>query len=240
MIERIFTTTTVALLSGVVSLTLLRAEDTVNSTIMPARANGNGAQTEELQPFTHVAYIPADADPTSIRFSKMRLVNVASKISYAFDRAYCEQLAFRDPGGSIACPSFHTDASVPAYEVTYSYVGEPLPVEDLSRDFTFSVYFRMDELAPGVEKALSVGRKGRSEAATYFAVTTKRETIRQVVIDNQHSILCDGTYSDGAWTHTDPGCQDHIAYSIAAVPSGYLTVQVDPLAARIASAKAVK
>ena len=240
MFGRLFTTTTVALLSGVVSLPSLRGADTHNSTIMLARPNGNGAQTEEVHPFTHVAYIPADADPTSIRFSKIRLVKVGSRISYTDDRAYCQQLAFRDPGGSIACPSSHTDAYVPAYEVTYSYVGQPLSTEDLSRDFSFSVYFRMDELAPGVKRALPVGRKGRSEAATYFTVTTKRETTRQVAIDNQHSTFCDGTYRDGAWTHTDTRCQDLITYTIAEVPSGYITVRVDPLAPRMTLAGASK
>jgi len=207
---------------------------------MLARPNGNGAQTEEVHPFTHVAYIPADTDPTSVRFSKIRLVKVASRISYTDDRAYCQQLAFRDPGGSIACPSSHTDAYVPAYEVTYSYVGQPLSTEDLSRDFRFSVYFRLDELAPGVKRALPVGRKGRSEAATYFTVTTKRETTRQVAIDNQHSTFCDGTYRDGAWTHTDTRCQDLITYTIAEVPSGYITVRVDPLAPRMTLAGASK
>src|SRR5271165_1159933 len=122
MIRRLFTPMTVALLSGGLLFPSLRA-----------------AETNNTNPATHSAYIPAGADLSTIRFEKARLVKVPSRIQYTSDTDYCKELAFRDPGGSIACPYARTEATVPAYEATYSYTGQAMASDEYAgRNFTFS------------------------------------------------------------------------------------------------------
>jgi len=192
---------------------------------------------ENLHPFTHLATIPAGADLSTIRFEKVRLVQLPSRIKYTSDEGYCKELAFRDPGGSMACPSARTEAPVSAYEVTYSFTGQPLGSDETGgRNFTLSVYFRPNELPPDVQKALSERKLSRSDAAAYFAVSTSREPAKRVVIDDRQSHFCAGNYVDGAWAHTDAGCLDTINYTSVTAPSDYITVKVDAASSRMQQA----
>jgi hypothetical protein len=233
MFHRLFKSMTVALLSGVLLFPSLRASESNSTT--SARLH-----TEDLQPFTHFAYIPAGADLSTIRFEKAILGKVPSRILYTTDAGYCTGLAFRDPGGSIACPGARTEATVPAYEVTYSLTGEPLASDEYAgRNFTFSVYFRLNELAPDVQKALSGRKLSRSDAAAYFTVSTFRAAARRVAIDDKQSHFCEGNYADGMWTHTDAGCKDTISYTPVTAPSDYISVKVDPASSRVQKAEMV-
>jgi hypothetical protein len=224
------------LLSGGLLFPALRAaESNDTTTAVAVQPNGVAVQIEDIQLFTHLALIPAGADPGTIRFQKARLVLVTSKLRYAADERYCAQLAFRDPGGSMACPDIRTEARVPAYQVTFSLTGQPLASDEFAgRDFTFSVYFRPNELAPEVQEALSAGKLSRSAAATYFAVSTSPETARRVAIDGERSHFCAGNYVDGAWVHAAASCNDTISYTQVEAPSGYIGVTVDAASSTIA------
>jgi hypothetical protein len=181
------------------------------------------AKQTNLDPFTHVASIPATVDPSSIRFEKLRMVDLASKTKSTVDEQKCKDQQFRDPDGSN-CQSIAVAERVKAIEATYSYngpvvaAGESTPGRD-----TFSVYFRPEEV--GVDGP--VEKLKRDQAASYFQISTSREMVDQKVVDKQHSRYCDGNYMDGQWVRKDPKCQDHVEYISQSVLSPYLTVQVD-------------
>src|SRR5580658_9207147 len=96
-------------------------------------------QGDQLNPFTHIASIPASVDPSTIRFEKLRTVDLASKTKTSTD-PNCKDKQFRDPDGSN-CMTTTVEERVKAIEATYSYngavisAGESIPGRD-----TFSVY----------------------------------------------------------------------------------------------------
>jgi len=190
-------------------------------------------QVEDLRPFTRLAYIPAGSDLTTIRFEKATTVEVPVKIRYTTDTNYCAELAlFRDPGGSMECPSRKTESATTAYEVTYSFRGEELSSDEFGlRHSLFQVHFRPDELVSIVRNALSNRKLSRAEKASYFTVRTSRGYMRQVVIDEGQSNFCETTLRDALWTLADPNCQDRINYKTITSPSDYITVRVDPIPA---------
>jgi hypothetical protein len=179
-------------------------------------------QLDQLNPFTHVASIPASVDPSTIRFEKLRTVELASKTK-TMTEADCKDRQFRDPDGTN-CQGVKVEERVKAIEALYSFnattiaAGESIPGRD-----TFSVYFRPEEVgADGPVEKLK-----RDQAASYFQVSTFRSMVEQKVIDKQNSHFCEGNYVDGNWMHKDPKCQDQVQYMNQTVPSAYLTVQVD-------------
>ena len=195
-------------------------------------------QTQELRPFTHFARIPADSDPATIRLEKVRSVRVPQLMQYTADAAYCRDMAFRDPGGSIYCPERRTIGTAAAFEATYSYTGQPLASDEYGDGrYTFQVYFRPDELASEMRAAIETGKRKATYLAEYFMLHTDPERVHRVVIDESQSKCCDGNFVDGNWTHTDPACRDQIAYTTTTLPSGYLTVKVDPISRLSAQAK---
>ena len=110
-------------------------------------------------------------------------------------------------------------------EVTYSYIGPPLASDEhANSQFTFSVYFRPDELDPTQIQQISNGE--RALAAEWFGVRISREMTERASIDDAASTFCAGHYVDGNWVHDDPGCQDDIKLHETAQPSDYLAVQV--------------
>jgi hypothetical protein len=189
-----------------------------------------------LLPSAHAgeaAYIPASADTGSIRFEKVRMVTVPSRIAFHSDR--CGEMAFRDPGGSIVCPQERVLESAKAYEVTYSYLGAPLESDQSAgRSFTFRVRFRPEELPADMQKALATRKLSRTDQAAYFAVTASRQSVGVAAIDGQRSRFCAGNYVDGQWARTDPGCRDTLSYRTVTEPSGYLTVRVEPVSPLVA------
>lgn len=225
MLRNLLTSTTVAflLMEGPLVVRLTAAELDAASVIV--KANASTSQTGDLHPFTHLARIPAGADPSTIRFEKIRAVSVPTRIKQTSDAGYCSQMAFRDPGGSMYCPETRVDATAPAYEVTYSFAGAWLATEDAGSRSTFTVYFRPDELTPQLRAAVDA-RKG-SNLPSYFALSTNRERVEREVIDEAASKLCESRLVDGSWTHAAADCQDKVVYTTASVLSGYITVKVD-------------
>jgi hypothetical protein len=194
---------------------------------------------ETLQPFTHIALIPADSDTGSIRFQEARVVQIPTTVSFTTDQEYCKDLAFRDPGGSMYCSSAWTGTPATAYELTFSFVGQPLASDEYRNpNFAFSVYFRPDELAPDVRQAISQGKRSRSDVAGSFNMSTSREPVRNIVVDEAQSHFCAGNILDGSWITSDANCKDQVHYKALAVPSDYITVRIDPIAARAGLASA--
>ena len=208
-------------------------EESNNTTVtLSARSAGSSVQIRDLQPFTHLASVPADADKGTIRFERAKVVQIPTRITYTMDPSYCEELAFRDPGGSAYCPSVQTGSPATAYEVTYSYIGGPLASDaNGGRNFTFHIYFRPDELVPDVRQALTEKKRNRADLAGYFKVNTLQEPVRRIVIDEAKSHFCDGNFVEGMWTHSEANCQDEIHTKAIASRSDYITVRVDPVSA---------
>ena len=188
----------------------------------------------DLAPFTHVSYIPVGADLSSIRFKGIHAVRVATKERSVTNLHYCDERLTTEPGGSIYCPRITLDSAVPAYRVTYTFTAPPMASDEYGNtSFTFSVYFRPDDISPSLRQALSSGKVSRADASEYFRISASRDSARQVMIDEANSTFCQGEYIDGNWSPTDTKCQDHIVYKRVASASPYVTVKVDAVPARL-------
>ena len=197
-----------------------------------AGESSNGTVALSAQSSGLSVQIPADSDKSTIKFQSAKIVRVPTRITYTMNQRYCEELSFRDPGGSMYCPYTQTSESVTAYELTYSYIGQPLTSDEYAdRNFTFQAYFRPDELPPQVRRDFTEKEPNRPDFAEYFKVDTVQEPMRRIVIDETKSHLCDGNFLDGAWTHTDANCKDEIYTKAVASLSDYFTVRVDPVSA---------
>jgi len=128
------------------------------------------------------------------------------------------------------CPSTRIESAAPAYEVTYSFTGQPTASDEFTnRHFTLTVYFRAEELAPEVRQALSGGKPSRADLAGYFAVHTNRAPVQRVAIENARSTFCAGAHVDGAWTHSNQNCRDDIRYTMVTGQSDFVTVKINSL-----------
>jgi hypothetical protein len=223
------TTTQIALFAGAAVVVAGGLVLAIRMSPSTSTADGHGAigapvkQGDQLNPYSHVATVPAIVDPSTIRFEKMRMVDVASKTKTTADAAKCKDQQFRDPDGSN-CQTTTVEERVKAIEAVYSFSGPVIAAGEASpgRD-TFSVYFRPEEVgADGPVEKLK-----RDQAASFFQVSTSRSMVEQKVVDKQHSQYCDGNYVDGNWVRKDPKCQDQVQFISQIVPSPYLTVQVD-------------
>lgn len=205
----------------------------VLAAVVGAQANAKADSKSIIEvplPFTHSASIPATSDPKSIKFERVKLTKVFTRVKITSDPAYCADLQFRDPGGSMYCPYTQDEAPADVYEVTYSFIGQPLASDEYgNRFFTFHVYFRPEELPSRLRRALANGKIKRAELATYFDVTTSRPAVRAAVIDEANSSFCEGNYVDGMWVHDNPSCQDKVSFKTVTTPSDYLTIQVEPV-----------
>jgi hypothetical protein len=201
--------------------------------IRSATANGDAVEITDLQPFTHLAYIPTGSAPVSIRIEGIKLVKVATKRRTVRDESYCDQ-PWAEPGGSMYCQRITEESPRPAYQVTYSYRGGPMVSDECGNThFMFSVYFRQDEISPRLREILALGKIRRAVLEEFFEVTMSRATVQQIAIDSANSTLCDGHYLDGNWNHTNPACADKIVYQRVVSASPYITVRVDPASSRV-------
>ena len=91
---------------------------------------GVETKIKDLHPFTHLASIPASSDPAKIKFEKVKATRVFTKEKIVVDPGYCKDLPFRDPGGSMFCPYTEDASPAPAYEVMYSFKGQPLASDE--------------------------------------------------------------------------------------------------------------
>jgi len=186
------------------------------------------AKVVDLQPFSHVARLPLDSDSSTIRFEKVKLVRIPTTITYTMNRQNCEEAVSRDTGGSASCLELETGSPAMAYEVTYSYVGQPLTSDEFGqRNFRFEVYFRPEELPSDTRQAVASKRRERGDLAAYFNVSVQRESVPRAVIDQARSRFCDGNFVDGAWVRSDRDCRDEVVTKVAASAPDYLTVRVD-------------
>jgi hypothetical protein len=186
----------------------------------------------DLHPFTHTAYIPANADATTIRMTGVERTKVFTQLKQTFDMSDCDTLKFRDPGGSMYCPSTEAVNPAPAYAVKYSFIGPPLASDEYNnRYFTFRVLFRSGELPASLERTLLGKKVNKAQMARDFKLTTLRENVPATVIDEAHSDFCAGHHFFGFF-HPEPNCVDKVVYKQVMVPSDYLTIRVDPAVAR--------
>jgi hypothetical protein len=191
-------------------------------------SQGAVVKVEALDPFTHVASIPEGSDPASIKFEGVKMVKVATESKSTMDAHACEVAAAGDPGGSMYCPYTELQSPVAAYQVTYSYLGQPLPSDEYGNGhFTFSVNLRPDELSADVRTKLSEHNMAKADVAGFFELSTYRDTVQEEVIDEAASTFCSGNYVDGLWAHADSSCKDRVSTKTATVPSSYITVKVD-------------
>jgi hypothetical protein len=178
----------------------------------------------ELDPFTHVASVPATVDPSTIRFEKLKMVDLASKTQTTTDPD-CTHRQFRDPDGS-KCETLKVLEHVKAVEADYSFIGPQTSTGEgdtgPSRQ-TFAVYFRPEELPVSGP----VAKLNREQAASLFQVATSRPMVQEKVIDKQNSHFCQGNYVDGNWVQTDTSCKEQVQYATRTVPSEYWAVEVD-------------
>src|SRR5580693_9589182 len=72
------------------------AQDAANSTVVPSVASAS----ENLHPFTHFASIPATSDLSTIKVERIKATKVFTTVKFTTDPGYCNNLQFRDPGGS--------------------------------------------------------------------------------------------------------------------------------------------
>jgi hypothetical protein len=186
---------------------------------------------KDLEPFTHVVVIPAGSDLASIRFQGVKSVTIPTRTRSTIEERYCGEAAFSEPGGSMYCPLVlvQPEAFARAYQVTYSLEGLPLASDEYGdRHFTFSVYFRQEELGPAEREVLLRRKGGQADAAELFRLTPSRERVARRVIDEDHSTFCEGTYVDGAWAQTNPTCRDDVKFKTITAPSDCITVRIDP------------
>jgi len=195
-------------------------------------------EIRDLQPFTHIAYIPVGAVPSSLKVEGVKAVQLATRLRYQTNPQYCEERLAAEPATALDCSRTTAESRVPAYEVSYSFSGQPMASDEYGiTHFTFSVYFRADELSPEVRRAISAGVAGGTNAAEFFQLTTSKDSVHQMVIDEAHSTFCDGNYVDGNWVPTNTKCDDDVRYEVVAGPSSYITVIVDPVSSRLETAE---
>lgn len=230
-----FTVVNLNLAIGLISAAQVSQNNPTFQQVSATTGSTSGVSNQQVQPFTHSAYIPVNSDPASIRFERVKAVEIHTSAASAKDSSYCDQLAFREPGGSMFCSGGKDGPLVKAYEVMYSYLGQPLASDEHGDGrFTFKVYFRPDEVAAPLREGMAFKKPNRTETAAFFTVKTEREAERHVQVDEARSQICPGHYSDGAWVKNDGTCKDELVYKTGVVPSGFVTVTVSPVATQVA------
>jgi hypothetical protein len=147
------------------------------------------AASAKLSAITHVALIPEGSDLRTVRFEKVKTVKVRATQA---DTESCEELAAREHRSASAdCPQ--AEALTAAYEVTYSYTGQPMASDEYgNRHYTFQVYFWPDELPAVARKALATGKPKRADIAPYFAVRAGLEPQKTGARDESRPVAPSG------------------------------------------------
>lgn len=182
------------------------------------------SKTRETNPFINVASIPATVDPSTIRFEKLKVVDLASKTQTTTDPD-CNQRQLRDPDGS-GCETVKVIEKVKAVEADYSFIGPQTSSGEGEIGPTrqsFYVYFRPEELGVSGQ----VEKLNREQAGSLFDISTSRPVVQEKVIDQQNSHFCDGSLVDGNFVQKDPKCQQQVQYTTRTVPSQYWAVEIN-------------
>ena len=87
-----------------------------------------------------------------------------------------------------------------------------------------------------VREARSARKQNREDTAAFLAVSTYREPVERVVIDDEQTTYCQRVLEDGNWMSRDAMCGDKISRKTITAPSDYITVKVEPTASQIAIA----
>jgi hypothetical protein len=185
---------------------------------------------ETLNPFTNRADIPADADLSSVRLQRVRMVRLATATALTGnDPRFCKEVATRDPGGSMYCAYPGRKATSPAWRVTYSYHAGPMASDEYQNSyFTFDVYFHPDELTLPALKTKSGHKTAKAEALNNFGITTGKPVVTGTVIDQKASAFCPGSFVEGSWVQAESRCEDKIVTKAVTIKPTYITVSVDP------------
>jgi hypothetical protein len=157
------------------------------------------AQNPGANPVSHVAYIPAGSDLTTIRFEKARLVKTESSTT-AYEVIYC---FVGQPATSDESKDEHS---------TFSAYFRP---EELSPKVRKALS----------ESSLS----GSDAARYFTVNTSRETVRKSVIDTAQSTFCPAFNYVGGKGTQTNTGCQDEIRYKWVRVPSPYITVSVDPV-----------
>lgn len=209
----------------VVAIGLVFAIRTNTSTstkdVQGAIASRSTQTVNEVNPFTNVASIPSVVDPATVRFERLKMVDLASKTKTTTD-AGCKGNQSSDAASN--CQTVAVLERVKAIEARYSYSGAVLSTGEAvpGRD-QFSVYFRPEELAA----AGPIDKLNREQAESLFEIRTSRPMVDEKVIDKAHSQFCAGNYVDGNWVRKDANCKDQVQYITQTVASPNLMIQVD-------------
>jgi hypothetical protein len=189
---------------------------------------------ETLNPFTNRADIPADADLSSIRLQRVRMVRLTTATaSTSKDPRFCKEAATRDPGGSIYCADLEHKSTSPAWRVTYSYHSGPMASDEYQNSyFTFDVYFHPEEITQPALKRKFGHKTAKAEALNTFGITTGKPDVTGTVIDRTASAFCPGSFFEGSWVQADSRCEDKLVTKAVTAQPTYITVSVDPSKSR--------
>ena len=202
----------------------------------PANRSQN-VEVVDLNPFTSGAQIPADANVSSIKLKRIKVVQLPTKRIATSNKFPCEP-SNRDPDGTAFCPSLTYTSLEAAIEVTYSFDAPAMASDEYGgRNFSFSVYFRPLDLDSALVTAMREGRLKRLDLEPYFQVSAVRNTTPALALDLAGSTLCDGSYWEGNWVQTNPSCNEKLTYKMVAAPSGYIAVKVTPTSPRQSARK---
>jgi len=175
-------------------------------------------------PFAHSVDLPGSADVSTIKFEKVRKIKVRATINYGFDPAKCQELVTGELWRAPGCAYKTIKTTVAAFEMIYSYTGEPLASDEYaSRTFTFGVYFRPEDLPEHLQTVLSGRKLSRSEAAAYFDVNIQRNSVTE---DPVLSRPCNGNFSEGPGILTNARCRGSVSSAVVTTASDEVTVVV--------------
>ncbi len=193
---------------------------------------------EPSDAYTHFAHVAGGFDASSVQFEEVRMVALVTGRNTIANTRYCEEAAKRDSSGSSFCNSTEPHARSSAYRVTYSYTGSAMASDEYGGNrYTFSVYFRPDELNPEVLQKLADRKLRKTSAAELFKLSSETRAASRRVIDSAASKFCEGSYTDGCWQSNDSHCADQISYKQISSPSTYVTFRVEPASSNVVASK---
>lgn len=186
-------------------------------------------RVEQIDPFTHVAYIAAPSDTNTIRLEEIRYMFVPTKILYTYQVPYCESAAAPGPGVYTYCPVTREEGLLPAYELTYSFEGPRSPsTRHWQTHPSFRVYFRAEELTSELRNAVDSDKIDHADAAAHFTVNVSHPSTVKNVVDPAGSTFCDTILIEGRWVQSDTSCVPKILHKTISSPSSHLKITIVP------------
>lgn len=193
--------------------------------LVAAAANAQThTKVEQLNPFTHVDYVPFGTNLSTVKFDKVKTTKVATEKVSTWDEESCRGTV---DGPSAYCPEVTYDKQVPAYHVTYYFETEPDETGNIYSSIEF--YLAPAELTPAMTAKIAAAKTlSKAERAKLFNLSFDQSPVRREVIDDAHSKFCDGYYTDSGFTKYDDKCEDQLAYKTIVTAPDYVTVTLTP------------